>query len=147
MKSAQKGFTLVELLVVITIIAILSIIGITIFTSVQKGARDARRRADIDSVAKAMEINYGRFSTGNYSKFCQITSAPGYDCGQWFSGGLPKDPSSNVYHWCGTEDLVNNPVCSSASNPIGDNAPDGRPTWMVCATLEAGGKYCIRARQ
>ena len=54
-KSAPKGFSLVELLVVISIIAILSVIGITVFTGVQKGARDARRRGDIHAIAQALE--------------------------------------------------------------------------------------------
>ena len=52
----KRGFTLVELLIVITIIAVLSVIGITVYSGVQKNARDARRRADIDSIAKALEI-------------------------------------------------------------------------------------------
>lgn len=53
----QKGFTLVELLVVVAIIAILSIIGLTIFTSAQSNARDARRKSDVDAIAKAIETN------------------------------------------------------------------------------------------
>ena len=43
LKTNPLGFTLVELLVVVAIIAVLSVIGITIFTGVQKNARDARR--------------------------------------------------------------------------------------------------------
>lgn len=53
-----KGFTLIELLVVISIIAILSVIGIVVFGSVQKGARDAARKADIKAISNAMEANY-----------------------------------------------------------------------------------------
>lgn len=51
----SKGFTLVELLVVISIIAILSVIGLTIFSGVQKGARDAKRKEDLHSLALALE--------------------------------------------------------------------------------------------
>ncbi len=52
----NKGFTLIELLVVIAIIAVLSTIGFAVFSGVQKGARDAKRRSDIDAIAKALEI-------------------------------------------------------------------------------------------
>ena len=57
MKKYSQGFTIVELLVVVAIIAVLSVIGITIFTGVQKGARDSTRRADVNAIAKAMEAN------------------------------------------------------------------------------------------
>lgn len=49
-----RGFTLVELLVVVSIIAILSVIGITIFSSAQKTARDARRRGDVAALKNAI---------------------------------------------------------------------------------------------
>lgn len=150
MRSAQKGFTLVELLVVITIIAVLSVVGITVYGNIQTRARDARRTVEIDSVAKAMEINYGRFVANSYSRFCQITAGPTYDCSQWFSGtAVPQDPHSpkRIYHWCDPTETVNNPVCASAGNGLGNNAPDGRADWMVCASLEAGGKYCKKNQQ
>lgn len=54
-KKLSKGFTLVELLVVVAIIAILSTIGLTVFTSAQANARDARRKSDIDAIAKVLE--------------------------------------------------------------------------------------------
>lgn len=55
-KSTALGFTLVELLVVISIIAILSVIGITIFSSAQKSAQNAKRRADVKAIINALEI-------------------------------------------------------------------------------------------
>lgn len=54
----KSGFTLVELLVVITIIGILSAIGMASFSNVQNKAKDAKRRADVDSVVKAFEGKY-----------------------------------------------------------------------------------------
>ncbi len=53
-----KGFTLIELMVVIAIIAILTSIGYSIYNGAQKSSLDARRKADIDSISKAYEAKY-----------------------------------------------------------------------------------------
>ncbi len=54
----KRGFTLIELLVVVSIIAILSIIAIVVYLEMGKGARDARRKQDLRSLAAALEIYY-----------------------------------------------------------------------------------------
>ncbi len=54
----QLGFTLVELLVVITIIGILSGIGISTFSSAQGRGRDAKRKADLHNMAIALQAYY-----------------------------------------------------------------------------------------
>jgi len=54
----KKGFTLVELLVVITILAILSNIGLNTFTSAQKKSRDAKRKAHLKQLSDAFEAYY-----------------------------------------------------------------------------------------
>lgn len=53
---SKKGFTLIELLVVIAIIGILATIIVASFTSAQARGRDARRKADLDAVKKALEL-------------------------------------------------------------------------------------------
>lgn len=50
-----KGFTLIELMVTITIIAILMSIAVTAYMSFQKNARDARRKSDLATIQSALE--------------------------------------------------------------------------------------------
>jgi prepilin-type N-terminal cleavage/methylation domain-containing protein len=57
--SAQKsGFTLVELVVVIALLAILSFMAVTYYSGITETARDAKRKADIDALTKTLEIYY-----------------------------------------------------------------------------------------
>lgn len=53
-----KGFTLLELLVVIGIIAVLLGLGSVSFSSAQKKARDAKRASDLQSMQKYLEQCY-----------------------------------------------------------------------------------------
>ena len=56
----QKGFTLLELLVVIGIIGLLASILVINLTSARKRARDTKRIADIRNIQTATEDYYGK---------------------------------------------------------------------------------------
>ncbi|MBI3486385.1 prepilin-type N-terminal cleavage/methylation domain-containing protein [Candidatus Daviesbacteria bacterium] len=79
----SRGFTLVELMVVIAIIAILAAIAITVFSGQQKNARDSQRRANIDAIANALESKKGSNATYQIISSSDFTSQtfptdPGY---------------------------------------------------------------------
>lgn len=52
----KKGFTLIELIVVITIIAVLTVAGVISFGGASKRARDSRRMADLEKIRIALEL-------------------------------------------------------------------------------------------
>lgn len=52
----KNGFTFVELLVVITIMAVVFAAGVVSYTNISKNTRDARRRADLEAVRQALEM-------------------------------------------------------------------------------------------
>lgn len=58
--SLEAGFTLLELLVVISIIGLLATIILVNLTSARKRARDIKRVADIRGVSTALEDYYGK---------------------------------------------------------------------------------------
>jgi prepilin-type N-terminal cleavage/methylation domain-containing protein len=60
----KKGFTLLELLVVISIIGIIIAIGTVAYSSAQKKGRDAKRSGDLKAMQNAMEQYYS--VNGNY---------------------------------------------------------------------------------
>ncbi|MDQ3239386.1 MAG: prepilin-type N-terminal cleavage/methylation domain-containing protein [bacterium] len=60
----NKGFTLIELLIVISIIGILTGLLTANLSSSQARGRDAKRKADLKSIATALEIYYN--DVGNY---------------------------------------------------------------------------------
>ena len=55
----QKGFTIVELLVVIVVIAILASISVVSYNGIQQRGRDAARTTAIRSIQKAIEMYKG----------------------------------------------------------------------------------------
>ena len=50
----QDGFSLIELMVVVSIMAILAVIGLGGFANAQRKARDSRRKADVKTIQNAM---------------------------------------------------------------------------------------------
>lgn len=78
----SEGFTLIELLVAISIIGILSVIGITIYTSVQNNARTQATKATFDAIYK--QIEQGRVL--QQKTLMQLTGS-GWTAGSCYSGG------------------------------------------------------------
>lgn len=54
--AKQKGFTIVELLIVIVVIAILAAITIVAYNGIQQRARDTQRKNDLAQIAKALQL-------------------------------------------------------------------------------------------
>ena len=54
----RRGFTVVELLITITIMGILLTLAVVNLTTTQMNGRDAQRKTDIDAIANNLEIYY-----------------------------------------------------------------------------------------
>ena len=67
MRFKRSGFTIVELLIVIVVIAILAAISVVAYNGIQDRARDAQIAAAADAYKKALEmyfVDYGDYPSG-----------------------------------------------------------------------------------
>lgn len=108
MTKTNKGFTLVELLVVVAIIGLLAGIATVSVNSTRVRARDARRIADIKQMQNALEL-YNNSNSGVYPTLAVDTTLGlagaltisstgiGVAGGDIFLNVVPKDPGTNAY--------------------------------------------------
>ena len=129
----KRAFTLFELLVSISIIAILIAVASTSYGSAQKKARDARRAEDLNSIQKAMEQYY---ASNTYQYPTDRNSlVPNY------IQSLPTDPKGYAY----TYGLTLSTYCVGA----GLDTPTGNCTSAACAGFgtTTGAYYCVKNQQ
>ena len=140
----KRGFTLIELLVVVAIIAVLSVIGLTIFTGVQKGARDARRKSDMEAISKALEVNYNNSSCGasTSSPYCNVNSYPTV---LFSSGSVPSNPSPGGAAYSGIPSAAGSTytVCANLETSTGNYNDAG----SSANSTNTGSYYCRKNQQ
>lgn len=100
----QSGFTIVELLIVIVVIAILATISVVAYNGVQARARDSKRASDVIAILKALESHralYGNYpmatpeNPGNFERSNEPEGAfMEYLTPEFFSA-TPVDPINN----------------------------------------------------
>jgi prepilin-type N-terminal cleavage/methylation domain-containing protein len=89
LKNRSKGFTIVELLIVIVVIAILATLVIVTFTGIQQKARDSQRSTDINALDSHLEAYYAQ--NGYYPTLTNLTTA------SWLTANMKGlDPESLV---------------------------------------------------
>lgn len=133
--SNKGGFTLMELLVVISIIAILISIGLTSFSTVQKKARDSKRKSDIKEVQNSLEQYYSvcgsqyPVPTDFYAQgiVCSLPSLA-------IMPTVPTDPRGTTPYFCGPTPAAGN--CTSTG-------------YNICTMLEGESPniFCVNNQQ
>lgn len=73
----RRGFTIVELLIVIVVIAVLASVSVSAFSGVQQRTRDARRVSDMQAIVKALEMY--KTQTGSYPAASTTNTITGWE--------------------------------------------------------------------
>lgn len=117
--TTKLSFTLIEILVSATIIALLATVGLVSYVSFSQQSRDARRKADLEQIRTALEMY--RSNVGSYPTLITFGGSLTYDSDVYLQK-IPQDPkpSSRTYYYSG----------SSADYTLG-------------AGLERGGTVCV----
>ncbi len=99
----RKGFTLIEMLIVITIIALLSSLILVGMGGARTKSRDSRRIADLHNIQIALELYYtknGTYLVGTYNSSANwdtfVTTLTGAGIGV---NQVPKDPLNDTDHY------------------------------------------------
>ncbi len=115
--KTTKGFTIIELIIVISIIALLSVIGISTYGAVQVDARNTKRKSDLKEIRAALELY--RTEVGTYPSTVGRTSA-----------GCRTSALVGDGDWCGmcstynTSDVFNDIDSDADSDDAGTDADD-----------------------
>lgn len=129
----RKGFTLIEVLVAVTIIAILISIGVVSYGSVNKRSRDAKRKGDVEQLRSALEMYradnsfYPNTGSGAWADASGLSTV----LVSTYLPAIPSDPkSTQTYRFRATNFLGGNyyGYCMSAvlesENPNDTCTPD-----------------------
>ena len=139
----KKGFTLIEMLVVVSLIGILAAIALVSFSSVQKQARDTTRKSDLKQYQTAIE-SYSSKNNGNYLVSVATSLSSGTVCTALNIGTCPPDPKDispltyryisdgvNYVIWGGLETKTPTVYWVGCSNGKNGESPSA-PTTSIC---------------
>ncbi|MBP7767357.1 prepilin-type N-terminal cleavage/methylation domain-containing protein [Candidatus Saccharibacteria bacterium] len=110
-KLNKKGFTIVELLIVIVVIGILAALVITTFTGIQQRARNTERETDIKAVHGLLEAYYAQ--KGAYPTLAQINDTA------WRGENMKGMDPGAIQDPKGTSAALGSSAATSTSNNYG----------------------------
>ncbi|MFA6533000.1 MAG: type II secretion system protein [Patescibacteria group bacterium] len=134
----KKGYTLIEILIVATIIVLLTAVAVVSYSNFLKQSRDSKRKTDLEQIRAALEMyrsdkdSYFDYALGNCSSYTALTSgSPKY------IQSMPSDPksSSGFYYSC---------EVSASDYTVGTYLETGTesPSCGNCGTTTAC-NYCV----
>lgn len=90
----KKGFTLIELMVVITIIGVLTALSMFAFQHARKSSRDTQRKTDLETIRSALELY--KADSGAYPTNSSFMNTSLAYSGHTYLTATPKDPMTGT---------------------------------------------------
>ena len=123
----KKGFTIIELIVVIAIIAVLASIILVSVNQYQAKARDAKRVADMNQILKALNIYQATYGCIPITYGTTCPGAGGYsdyNSGSWDYSSQPTATPAFMSFLVSSGIMSKVPV-DPINNMTGDSSPSG----------------------
>ena len=144
--GSNRGFTLIELLVVIAIIGILASVVLASLNAARVKARDTKRMAEIDQLAKGLEMYF--YDVGRYPQETACDSSIGThitsgDCS--ILSGSDWDTASAFYTSLVPQYMPKLPI-----DPVNDSAnqyryePQTAQDFCIMARLEGSNTWYVK---
>jgi len=118
----QKGYTFIEILVVITIIAVLTAIGVVNFRVANKKSRDGKRKSDLEQIRAALELyrtdegeypaNLSSLTGGSIIYMEKVPDDPLGDYDYSYASVVPN----STYVLCAALELETSGTCTGVSD-------------------------------
>lgn len=137
LKNNKKGFTIVELLIVIVVIGILALLVVTTYGGIQAKARNTKRSADVSAVQTQLEAFFSQ--SGYYPSLADMNNAT------WLTTNMKSldtgaliDPSNATQ----SKTLVVTPAAKSyAYAPLNTGGTSCEADDTTCATYTLTATY------
>lgn len=117
-KKDRFGFTLFEILIVVTIIGVLAALSLTAYSTAQRRTRDTKRKGDLKSISNALEQYYAICTYVYPLPAAQSKVPEPIQCGSnTIMATVPKDPRSGTKYTM-TGDGTYYSICAPNNPPL-----------------------------
>ena len=130
-RRGQRGFTLIELMIVVTIIGILAGIAVVQVRTAQRKAQESALRADLYEMRKAID---------DYFADKQHYPADLKELVPHYLRKIPPDPITKKTEWDEIADDPNDPNAPPETSTGGDSSGTGNPAQLTPGIVDVKSK-------